>query len=212
MEIDPAQLPVPDWGLRCPACDYELRGLPSHRCPECGETFDVAALLKSWTRVRPPRFSGRERPIPDWGFQCSGCRRELRGWPTARCPQCGVENDPLERLPAAAFFMLHEQSCPGLNGPTVELLMQREQIPYIFQLQRTFGDMILGRGDFPWRLFIPREFFFDSCAALAAERRRLAQARTLGAIEWHCARCGENNPGTFSICWNCASNNEPIEE
>lgn len=24
----------------CLACGYALRGLPEHRCPECGQTFD----------------------------------------------------------------------------------------------------------------------------------------------------------------------------
>lgn len=27
-------------GLNCPHCDYELRGLQTTRCPECGTKFD----------------------------------------------------------------------------------------------------------------------------------------------------------------------------
>lgn len=30
--------------LICPHCAYNLRGLPTNRCPECGETFDVAEI------------------------------------------------------------------------------------------------------------------------------------------------------------------------
>jgi hypothetical protein len=32
--------------LLCPNCDYNLRGLPEDRCPECGEPFDRAALIE----------------------------------------------------------------------------------------------------------------------------------------------------------------------
>ncbi len=35
--------------LRCPHCDYDLYGLTLHRCPECGEAFDLEEL-----RLRPP--------------------------------------------------------------------------------------------------------------------------------------------------------------
>lgn len=36
----------PDWAtlhedVRCPLCDYDLRGLTEPRCPECGYRFDL---------------------------------------------------------------------------------------------------------------------------------------------------------------------------
>jgi hypothetical protein len=37
--------------LYCPHCDYNLTGLPNHRCPECGEEFDPEEL-KSGRRAR----------------------------------------------------------------------------------------------------------------------------------------------------------------
>jgi rubrerythrin len=39
------ELPIPDMGWHCPKCDYPLRGLPRHLCPECGTPFDPTALL-----------------------------------------------------------------------------------------------------------------------------------------------------------------------
>jgi hypothetical protein len=41
MPFDPEALPVPDLGLRCLACGYNLADLPEHRCPECGSRFTM---------------------------------------------------------------------------------------------------------------------------------------------------------------------------
>ncbi len=37
----------------CPACDYNLRGNKSGRCPECGRT--IAPSMKSWIDSHGPR-------------------------------------------------------------------------------------------------------------------------------------------------------------
>ncbi|RMF77629.1 MAG: hypothetical protein D6744_11140, partial [Planctomycetota bacterium] len=67
MELDVWQLPIPDWGLTCPRCRYPLRGLPSHRCPECGTDLDMEKLVEPWSRIREPRFDGTQLPIPNFG-------------------------------------------------------------------------------------------------------------------------------------------------
>lgn len=38
-EIDPGGPILPEWSLRCVKCGYDLTGLLSRRCPECGESF-----------------------------------------------------------------------------------------------------------------------------------------------------------------------------
>jgi len=54
--------PVPNYsedeGIRCLQCDYNLTGLPSGRCPECGNPFNRNALLS--------HFGGAKAPIPIW--------------------------------------------------------------------------------------------------------------------------------------------------
>jgi len=36
---------------RCLECGYPLKGLPDkHRCPECGEPYDIATVKKTWER------------------------------------------------------------------------------------------------------------------------------------------------------------------
>jgi hypothetical protein len=42
--------------LRCPACDYNLRGLAEPRCPECGHRFQWETLLDASTRLHPYLF------------------------------------------------------------------------------------------------------------------------------------------------------------
>lgn len=57
-------LPVdgpPDWGrltveVRCPLCDYDLRGLSEPRCPECGYRFAWRDLLDPSRRSHPYLF------------------------------------------------------------------------------------------------------------------------------------------------------------
>ncbi len=55
----PLRSPVRDEGLRCLKCDYNLTGLPSGLCPECGQAFDVDELRRELT-------GGVPRPVPIW--------------------------------------------------------------------------------------------------------------------------------------------------
>src|SRR5262245_18628420 len=45
-----ASIAPPDWAtiaetIRCPLCEYDLRGLANPRCPECGRDFVWIELL-----------------------------------------------------------------------------------------------------------------------------------------------------------------------
>jgi hypothetical protein len=53
--------PIPaEWRLRCPACDYDLTGLSTRRCPECGRIFDPHAIWVEHKR----RAAGVGRHVP----------------------------------------------------------------------------------------------------------------------------------------------------
>ncbi len=42
--------------VNCLTCNYDLRGLPEHRCPECGRTFDPAVPSTYRDPQRPTGF------------------------------------------------------------------------------------------------------------------------------------------------------------
>src|SRR5213075_324796 len=57
---EPADSP-PDWSavteeLRCPLCEYNLRGLTQPRCPECGYSFTWDEILDKTRRLHPYLF------------------------------------------------------------------------------------------------------------------------------------------------------------
>jgi hypothetical protein len=43
---------------RCPQCDYDLRGLPAHRCPECGMTWSADEMHDEAPIARASRPAG----------------------------------------------------------------------------------------------------------------------------------------------------------
>jgi hypothetical protein len=57
--VDPDKFPEDEFPLFCPACNYELRGLPEPLCPECGRPFDRGRLLV-------------EQYVIEQGKRCSG--------------------------------------------------------------------------------------------------------------------------------------------
>ncbi|MBN2447057.1 MAG: hypothetical protein JXO22_10040 [Phycisphaerae bacterium] len=56
--IEAAASPA-DSGLLCPVCEYNLTGIASERCPECGTAID-------WDKVRLQRQRETERIGPPW--------------------------------------------------------------------------------------------------------------------------------------------------
>jgi hypothetical protein len=202
---------VPDWGLECPQCRYPLRGLPEHRCPECGTRFDPQQLVGTWTRLRPPQFTGQELPLPDFGLGCAACKQPLAGAATHMCPHCGVAFDPENWRPAREWFDIDEGICGGRASAGIAALLGEEYIPYMRTNERTAAEIYVGSTTLPmFRLRSPREFYFDVRWILRRARRvaEAERAASRGQRRWRCAQCGEANPGNFAICWNCEHEKE----
>lgn len=213
MEVDLHQLPIPDWDLRCPGCAYPLRGLPSHRCPECGTQFNVPTLVRTWTRLRNPRFTGRELPLPDFGLACPACAAALAAARQFACPQCGMPFDPDALRPRSNWFILDSEICGKLPMPGIVALLAHELVPYAEVGEDALRQVFGTHGITVTRLRVPSEFYFDVLWLLQQARSdvaRVRQAEDTGKNPpWRCQQCGERNPGHFAVCWNCQAPGGP---
>lgn len=214
MDIDLNQLPIPDWGLTCPHCDYLLRGLPEHRCPECGHTLSMAKIVHTWTRVREPRLTGGELPFPDYGLNCVMCHAALAGATAFACPTCGVAFDPQSWRPIGDMFVAQEWMTAGLNMMAVERVLLDEYIPHVAResgksVGELYGFAAVSVTERRVHLAISCEFFFDFWAAILEERKHwdaIREARN--GPPWQCLACGEECPGNFAVCWKCGRGRE----
>jgi hypothetical protein len=81
LAADPPEAPSdlgPGFGLRCPLCRYDLRGLVEPRCPECGYAFEWAELREA-ARLHPYLFE--HHPVRNrWSL----ARTLIGGWKPAR--------------------------------------------------------------------------------------------------------------------------------
>lgn len=211
MEIDLQQLPIPDWGLTCPNCAYSLCGLPSHRCPECGTEIEVPALVRTWTRLRAPRFTGQELPLPDFGLACSECGEPLAGARQFACPQCTTSFDPQAARPAREWFLLDHEDCGTLMMPAVVAMLAHERVPYAEvgenALRQIYGMASMTAA----RIRVPSEFYFEVRWLLQAAKMDVAKVREDAGetVPWPCPACGEENPAHFEVCWKCESGRGP---
>jgi predicted amidophosphoribosyltransferase len=202
MDIDLQQLPIPDWGLLCPKCRYPLKGLPSHRCPECGEPLDIPELVRSWTRLRGPRFFGDESPLPDYGLTCAACDAALAGAERSVCPGCGEPFDAQALRPPGEWFILDRKMCAPLAVPGAEALLAHEGVPHFEVKEDALGKIWGTQSITVDRLWVASEFYFEVLWLLARARREVEQAQA-DARTWVCQGCREENPGHFEVCWNC---------
>lgn len=204
VEVDLFQLPIPDWGLHCPNCEYPLRGLPSHRCPECGTVLDMAAIAGTWMPRRPPRFDGSERPLPDFGLVCGSCGAPLAGAAGDCCPHCGAAFDVRASLPKRKWFRVDRPFCRGVPAAIVECRLRSEGVPHV---RGSDLGMAMVLGTLPESaLLAPREFYFEACHIVQELIAELAAARKEhDPAFWKCPQCGEEVPKNFEVCWSCGA-------
>ena len=85
-QTPPTDTDTRDGGLICPNCEYNLTGLPEHRCPECGEEFDVDELSLIAAGVPMPATSwDRQRTFrafcETWWLSLTAPRRLAQHFP-----------------------------------------------------------------------------------------------------------------------------------
>jgi hypothetical protein len=210
--------PIPDIGAKCPACRHLLTGLTGSTCPECGETFSLRAILSRaparpvlsfdtfadppdhHVKKREPQWSGRERPLPDFGLCCPGCEHALSGAADDACPHCGQSFHPSAHIPTGEFVDI-SRSIPPRVFSHAKAILYEAQVPYIVDepgFSLAYGvHTPFGRS----KLRVPREFFFDALYCLVAAAHMSAEADEA----WKCPSCSEVVPAGFEVCWSCGA-------
>jgi hypothetical protein len=203
MDIDLNTLPIPDWGIECPHCRYPLVGLPSHRCPECGTRFDMAEIVQPWHRLREPRFTGHELPLPDFGLLCHACRHPLAGARQRACPACSAAFDPEAIRPRRKWFIVDQAMCGYVSLVGLEPLLAAERLPHMRAHGKLLAEIYGVAKIIGSRLLVPNEFFFELLWLIQKTSKEMQQVREQPGSPWTCPRCGEEVPDHFNVCWNC---------
>ncbi len=126
----PAAASSPDWAtideeVRCPLCDYNLRGLADARCPECGARFTWRELLDPELRVHPYLFE--HHPSRNlWSFwkTCRGTVQPRRFWTSLKPTQPSRPKRLIVYWFLASSFILL-LAFGMLAGPVLGLFNQR---------------------------------------------------------------------------------------
>ncbi|UCE59837.1 MAG: hypothetical protein JSU63_20635 [Phycisphaerales bacterium] len=203
VEIDLSQLPIPDWNLRCPRCEYLLNGLPSHRCPECGTEFNISSVISTASRLRDPRLTGRETPFPDLGLACGQCGHPLTGALQHACPRCSEPFDAQALKPRGDWFTVEPWMLQGVPVELIGLILSEEYVPHMVQEHSTALAT-----HYP-SVSIASEFFFDflhlMCARASASSEDHTKTPTASELKdfWQCPGCMEENPDGLDMCWSC---------
>jgi len=83
----PAEAAAAGDDLLCGKCGYNLRGVPSNRCPECGQEFDPRHLISDLIPWEQRRYIGRFRAFRQTAWMASFRPKQLAeklDWPVDR--------------------------------------------------------------------------------------------------------------------------------
>jgi hypothetical protein len=158
-------------------------------------------------------FDPTQLPLPDLGLRCRRCGYPLALVTQWKCPECGESFDLEDYIPPGAMPMLIAGGEQVRGEPEIRQLLDRYAIPVVEltdPVQGVFGGIMLprfGRALPSPHIGVPRDRYFEAVDLI--RRHRLGEpmppvpAARVAGPEWPCPECGEENPGSFEICWQC---------
>ena len=208
MPVDIQQLPIPDWDLHCPQCRYPLVGLPTHRCPECGLVLEMDQIVGPLVKLREPRFTGSERPLPDFGLVCGRCARALAGATGDACGHCGQLFACVPPEDRDGWVRVGSEWSAPLSVMHLQSILAEEQVPHVPYQLRPEQQSAIPSIVAPRTILVRREFWFEMRWLITRARSEMRDRVRKSGEEWTCPACGESVPYTFDICWQCQTARE----
>lgn len=163
--------PTIDRDIRCPLCDYNLRGLIDPRCPECGYQFDWPAVLDANLQTHPYLFEVHpERNVRSFLQTLVRNFRPGSLWKTlqpshrsnlTRLLVYGIVCSALAMLPAVLFatWQIYQLRTAAVPTPLIGALLQAAMIRWII---RAMFSVCLIWALFPWLNFLALRVFGQS--------------------------------------------------
>jgi len=116
----------PDWShvedqIRCPECDYNLRGLIEPRCPECAYEFTWSEILNPTRRTHPYLFEHhpKQNLRSFWHTAVNSSLRPSRFWTSIRYIQSYRVNRMVLYWLLTSLFYLFALACLFVAGIVV---------------------------------------------------------------------------------------------
>lgn len=163
-----------------------------------------------------PQHRDQSLPSEDPQKFCLDCGYPLDGLRDPRCPECGLEFDPLD----AGTFAVNVGNLVKLHASRAvhELHMLRDMLQESGIRAVVLGETLaLGRGELPmtsdtlpavWVGEVDAQRALTIAREFEARSKQHATAPASGAGEWTCPACGESIEGQFTDCWNCGATRE----
>lgn len=157
-------------------------------------------------------FDPHALPMPDLGLRCLDCGYPLAHLSEPRCPECGRAVDLDEHIPAGAFPLLIADGEQVRASRDLHELMSAYRLPVIEQVDPMRGMFgvaggLMMRKETGPPVAVPRERYFEAVDLIRRWRmnEELPPPPEPVMIDgpWGCPACGEENPETFELCWNC---------
>lgn len=165
----------------------------------------MPSLVRTWTALQPPRYSGQERPLPDFGLRCTACQSALGGATGSSCLACGAAFEL--KLPRERWVALDAAWHEGIVGPLMEAQLEGHCVPFVVRKEHRLSDLYGSTPAGVSRIWFASEYYFDVLALTAKLRRELERGRAAAERTVRC-ECGEESPANFELCWNCG---QPLE-
>lgn len=153
-------------------------------------------------------FDPHALPIPNLGLRCLGCGYILNGLPSHRCPECNREVVLDEYVPPGDFPIVILNGKEVILNDQVKEIMRRAGILFMANLPPP--EAIFGVGQtsaLTQRLAVERSRYLESIHWLRHfnETGEMPLDSRPTGTDWTCSQCGEENPASFELCWNCSS-------